>query len=89
MNRLIGLALGAMIGLAWPVCAVEHEDTVPAELVLTHFKRNGDQYSQTEFLYRSALECETQRINAMSTWWEAVMRYGYQTWMKARCYVIL
>lgn len=82
MNRIIGVALGATIGLALPVCAKERAH---AEIVIVHIDQEGREYSRMKRLYRTPIECEISRIRVMIGYWKAV-RWGYRSGMKATCF---
>lgn len=79
--RLIGLVLGAAIGLALPCYAAERANT---ELIVVHIDREGRAYSRRTKLYRSPIECAIKRTELMVQYWQAV-RWGYRSGMKAIC----
>jgi len=79
--RLVGIALGAMVGLATPCYGAERAN---AELIVTHIDQDGREYSRQERLFRSPIECEITRIEVMVQYWQAV-RWGYRSGLKAVC----
>ncbi|MGI9492129.1 MAG: hypothetical protein ACR2QF_07005 [Geminicoccaceae bacterium] len=87
MSRLcnLGLALGAMIVLSWPVCA----DT-PTDLVITHSTPgpDGKRYSETRQRLMDYDTCMIERTKAMISFWQEAVKYGNTSIMQATCIVI-
>jgi len=82
MTCLIGLALGAAIGLATPCYGAERANT---ELIVVHIDQEGREYSRRTKLYRSPIECAIKRTEIMILYWQAVGN-GYRSGMKATCF---
>jgi len=73
MNRMIGLALGALIGLAMPVCAKEHTTIVaPVELIIVAVDHEGRHLWTRTRIFETYRAYQRARASLMVQYWRAV-----------------
>lgn len=65
-------ALGAMIGLAWPVCAAERDGFASAELVIHAVDHRGRHLWSRTQIFETYRACQIAKTEAVMQYWQAV-----------------
>lgn len=82
-TRLIGLALGLVIGFALPVCSTE----MPVHLITVDYDQYGEPLSRMIRAYPDKAACMRDMVQGMELLFQFKVK-GYQGDMKVRCVVL-